>query len=298
MASTPTTTPLSAPAEPLRTVPLGLALAPAAFALSAAAGWNQTVDDWRLLLGEGEAVGQLTAEGELVASALLLPYGDRLAWIAMILTSADYRGRGLATRNLQWALERSLERQLIAGLAATPEGTELYRSLGFQDVCGVHRLLAEQPRPHRLLRSGAAIRPVQAARDLDAIARLDARVFGAERRRLLAYLSRSQARQALLAEARGDLAGFVLARTGCTAVHIGPLIAHTPDVASLLLAQALVGLEGPVSIDVPTTQTRFLEALASAGFAPVRSFTRMLQAPPEELGDLSACFAVAGPEFG
>ncbi len=298
MASTPTTTPVSAPAEPLRTVPLGPALAPAAFALSAEAGWNQTVDDWRLLLGEGEAIGQLSAADELVASALILPFGDHLAWIAMILTSEPWRGRGLATRNLQWSLERCMDRRLIAGLDATPEGIEVYRSLGFQDVCGVQRLLAGQPRPHRLLRRGVAIRPVQAARDLDAIARLDARVFGAERRRLLAYLSRSQARQALLAEAKGDLAGFVLARTGRTALHIGPLVAHSAEVASLLLAQALVGLEGPVSIDVPTTQTSFLEALTSAGFEPVRAFTRMLQAPPDELGDLSACFAIAGPEFG
>ena len=289
---------MSPPAEPLRTASLGPALAPAAFALSAEAGWNQTVEDWRLLLGEGEAIGQLTAADELVASTLILPYGDRIAWIAMIQTSEPWRGRGLATRNLQWTLERCMDRQLIAGLDATPEGTELYRSLGFQEVCGVQRLLAEQPRPHRLLRSGVAIRPVQAARDLDAIARLDARVFGAERRRLLAYLSRSQARQALLAEAKGDLAGFVLARTGRTALHIGPLVAQSPDIASLLFAQALVGLQGPVSIDVPATQTSFLGALASAGFEPVQVFTRMFQAPPDELGDLSACFAIAGPEFG
>ena len=34
-----------------------------------------------------EAQGQLTAAGALVASALILPYGDRIAWIAMVLTT-------------------------------------------------------------------------------------------------------------------------------------------------------------------------------------------------------------------
>ncbi len=290
--------PVTVATEPLRSLELGAARAEAAFALSAAAGWNQTVEDWRLMLGEGDAIGQVTAADELVASALILPYGERFAWIAMVLTSEPYRRLGLATRNLRWALERCQQRQLIAGLDATPAGVEIYRPLGFQEVCGLQRLIAEPPWPRRPLRREVAIRPVQAARDLDAIARLDARVFGAERRSLLAYLGRSEPRRALLAEARGDLAGFVLARSGRLTLHVGPLVARSANVASLLLAQALVGAIGPVSIDVPNAQTSFLEALGGAGFQPVRTFTRMLQAAPDELGDLAACFAITGPEFG
>jgi GNAT superfamily N-acetyltransferase len=279
-------------------VRLGPARADAAFLLSAEAGWNQTVDDWRLMLGEGEAIGQVTAAGQLVASALILPYGERLAWVAMVLTSEPFRRRGLATRNLQWALERCQQRRLIAGLDATPAGVEVYRRLGFQEVCGLQRLVAEPLRPQRSLRREVAIRPVQAARDLDAIARLDARVFGAERRRLLAHLSRSQPRRALLAEAQGELAGFVLARTGRVTLQLGPLVARSANVARLLLAQALVGVTGPVSIDVPTDRTSFVEALEEAGFQPVRSFTRMLRGAPDQLGDLTSCFAICGPEFG
>ncbi len=289
---------MTAAPEPLRTITLGPARADAAFALSAEAAWNQTVEDWRLMLGEGEAVGQITASGQLVASALILPYGDQIARIAMLLTSEPFRGRGLATRNLQWALERCEQRQLIAGLDATPAGAEVYRPLGFEDVCGLQRMVAEPPQPQRALRREVAIRPVQAARDLDAIARLDARVSAAERRQLLAYLSRSQPRRALLAEAQGELAGFVLARTGRVSLHVGPLVARSANVASQLLAQALVGVSGPVSIDVPAAQTDFVATLAGGGFQPVRSFTRMLKGTPEQPGDLSACFAICGPEFG
>lgn len=289
---------MTAATEPLRAVRLGPAQAEAAFALSAEAGWNQTVDDWRLMLSEGEATGQITAAGQLVASALILPYRERLAWISMILTSEPFRGRGLATRNLQWALERCRQRQLIAGLDATPAGAEVYRSLGFEEVCGLQRLVAEPPRPLRSLHREVAIRPVQAARDLDAIARLDTEVFGAERRGLLAHLSRSQPRRALLAEAQGELAGFVLSRVGRVTLHVGPLVARSANVASLLLAQALVGVGGPVSIGVPAAQTSFVEALGRAGFQPVRSFTRMLRGAPDQRGDLAACFAICGPEFG
>ncbi|HSA80872.1 MAG TPA: GNAT family N-acetyltransferase, partial [Geminicoccaceae bacterium] len=205
---------------------------------------------------------------------------------------------GLATSNLRWAIERCRERGLLAGLDATPDGVEVYRPLGFQEVCDLRRLRAEQPGALRLPRPDVAIRLLQAARDLDAIARLDARVFGADRRRLLAYLSRSEPHRALLAQAEGELAGFVLARPGRVALHIGPLVAHSPAVAALLLAQALTGSTGPVSIDVPDRQSDFQALLQSAGFEPVRPFTRMVQGAPEMLGDMTGCFAIAGPEFG
>ena len=288
----------TAPTEELRTAPLAEVHAAAGFLLSAEAGWNQTVDDWRQMLADGEAIGQFSAAKQLVASALILPYGERLAWIAMVLTTANFRRRGLATRNLRWAIERCGERGLLAGLDATPDGVEVYRPLGFHEVCGLQRLRAEQPVGQHLPRPAVAIRPVQAARDLDAIARLDARVFGADRRRLLAYLSRSEPRRALLAQAEGALAGLVLARPGRIALHIGPLIAQGPTVAALLLAQALVDWTGPVSIDVPDRQSDFLALLQSAGFAPVRPFMRMVQGAPETLGDMANCFAIAGPEFG
>ncbi len=95
---------MTAITEPLRTARLSTAQAAAGFALSAEAGWNQTVDDWRLMLAEGEAIGQFTADDELVASALILPYGERIAWIAMVLTTERFRRRGLATRNLNLAM--------------------------------------------------------------------------------------------------------------------------------------------------------------------------------------------------
>lgn len=289
---------MTATTEKLRTARLTEAHAAAGFELSAEAGWNQTVDDWRLMLGDGEAIGQFAADGRLVASALLLPYGERIAWIAMVLTTAEFRRRGLATANLHWTLERCRERGLIGGLDATPDGVEVYRPLGFVETCGLQRLRAEQPNVTRPARGVVAIRPLQAARDLDTIARLDAGVFGVARRRLLDYLRRNQPQRALLAEAEGELAGLVLARSGRAALHIGPLVARNPTVARLLLAQALVAATGPVSIDVPDRQSAFLEMLAGAGFVPVRPFTRMMMGAAEAQGDMATCYAIVGPEFG
>ena len=66
--------------------------------LSDAAGWNQTAADWRLMLTLGRGWGAWTADGEPAASALVVPYDNRLAWLSMVLVATPWRRRGLATR--------------------------------------------------------------------------------------------------------------------------------------------------------------------------------------------------------
>ena len=99
---------MTAATDPLATRALRPDDAAAAVALSSEAGWNQTVADWHFMLAAGEARGQLTAAGALVASAVILPFGEKIAWIGMVLTTESHRRRGLATENLRWAIERAI----------------------------------------------------------------------------------------------------------------------------------------------------------------------------------------------
>jgi hypothetical protein len=290
---------VTAATEPLTTRALGPDDAVAATALSNEAGWNQTVPDWHFMLGNGEARGQLTAAGALVASALILPHKDRIAWIAMVLTTESHRRRGLATANLHWATERCAARGLIAGLDATPAGREVYAPLGFTDLWGLHRLRAERPflsEPARRF----AIRLMRTD-DLAAVAALDADAFGARRDALLAFLHGCRPECAWIAhDPGGRSAGFVLGRAGRATSHIGPLIARDPDIATALAARALAQLsEGtPVSLDVPDGQGLFRQRLLEAGFAPLRPFTRMLRRNSAAPAEAGLTFAIAGPELG
>jgi GNAT superfamily N-acetyltransferase len=271
--------------------------AQAAIALSSEAGWNQTVLDWHFMLGAGEARGQLTRAGALVASALILPYDERIAWIAMVLTTESHRRRGLATANLHWAIERCAARRLIAGLDATPAGREVYRPLGFTDLWGLQRLRAERPKKLPEPAHGCVVRPMRED-DLAAVASLDAEALGASRAALLAYLRSCQPGCAWVAHGTKELAGFVLGRPGRATLHIGPLIARDPDIATALAARALAQQTAPVSIDVPDGQRAFRQRLVESGFESLRPFTRMLRynrAAPAEVG---RTFAIAGPELG
>jgi GNAT superfamily N-acetyltransferase len=283
--------------EALRTALLSPAHAEDGFRLSAEAGWNQTAADWRLMLESGEAIGEFTPDGQLVASAVILPYGGRLAWIGMVLTTESFRRQGLATANLRWAIRRCGELGLIAGLDATPAGREVYRPLGFADLFCLTRFKAEAPSAASRAPDGMTLRPM-GADDLDRIARAEADALGAERRRLVAYLRQAAPEGAWLTDGAAGLEGFVLSRPGRLARHIGPLCAGRVEVAKALLARALDSRREPASIDVPDDQRAFAAWLGECGFAPVRPFTRMLKDAASVPGDPRPIFAIAGPELG
>lgn len=118
---------------------------PAALELSTGAGWNQTARDWRTLLALApetcfamDCDGAL--DGSLAATATLVCYGTKLAWVGMVLTRPDYRRRGLATILLKEALRAADERGVeTVKLDATEMGRPLYGSLGFEPEQPVER---------------------------------------------------------------------------------------------------------------------------------------------------------------
>jgi hypothetical protein len=166
------------------------------------------------------------------------------------------------------------------------------------DLWRLQRLRADRPalqepdHPH-------VIRPMRTD-DLPAAVVLDAEAFGAARVSLLAYLHGCQPGCAWVAESErtGGLAGFVLGRPGRATLHIGPLIARDPDIATALAARAITQERAPVSIDVPDDQREFRQRLTLAGFAPLRPFTRMLRSANPGPAGADTMFAIAGPELG
>ncbi len=266
-----------------------------AVALSTEAGWNQTADDWRLMLGFGQGIGVEASDGRLVASALTLPFGGRFAWIAMVLVTADWRRRGLATDLLRRCMARAGDAGLIAGLDATEAGRAVYRPLGFEDVYSLGRWRAERPRG--MAATGGDVRPMTAA-DLDAVAALDRAAFGADRRHLLAaFLERADGR-AFIALRDGGVTGYVLTRDGRVARYIGPLMATDEAGAVSLLDHVLAEAGQPMMIDLADHHGDLRGRLETSGFTRERGYTRMLLGRGEPLDDPARIFAIAGPEFG
>ncbi len=278
-------------ARPLTTADLAGCLA-----LSSAADWNQTADDWRLIIDVGQGRGFFDGP-RLVATAALMPHGERFGWVCMVLVAAEARRRGHATVLMRWARDTLDRAGRVAGLDATLAGREVYRRLGFQDVYPLRRMQADAAPASGLDVPAGALRPVLEA-DLPALAAYDTQVFGADRGRLLAALHGRCPLLAFVAGELGNVTGFTLARDGRLATQIGPVVADDERTAQSLLSAALSRVEGPVFIDVPDCHVAILTWLGSLGFTTQRQFTRMLLGRDTPLDDPRRIFAIAGPELG
>jgi GNAT superfamily N-acetyltransferase len=244
---------------------------PQAFALSQAVGWSQAPEDWQLAI-EMNPGGCFTIEcnGAVVATTTSIRYGSELAWIGMVLTHPEFRGRGYARDLVQCALDHLSDVETVK-LDATEIGAPLYRQLGFADECAIERWVC-----------GPRLTESIAVRDFAHNPELDKKAFGADRSALLKRLSGIEA--ASIGEA------FAMGRRG----RFGPCVSRSKD-AALALAQWYLGRHPKQS----TLWDLFPEnnLAQGLGFEFSRRLTRMTRGR-DLRGDESLVYAGAGFEFG
>ncbi len=272
-------------------------------ALVTEARWNQNAKDWRLFLELGRIYAAHCKGGRIVATTATLPYGERFAWVSMVLVAGPYRRRGLATRLMRRATEDLSAAGRVPVLDATPDGHPVYHAIGYQDWWGFHRLRREPQPAEQLARdplahpAGVTIGPIRDD-DWRALCAFDAAAFGAPRNAVLEGLRGRLQEAELIATTRDRIVGFSLGRDGRMIPHIGPLVAESDAVACALLAHALARIEAPLFIDLADAKSDVLAFLTARGFAPARPFTRMAHGHATRFDDPQRTFAVIGPEFG
>jgi GNAT superfamily N-acetyltransferase len=269
--------------EHLDLVQLVEADAASGLALSTEAGWNQNEADWRFFLAKGVVFGMRDRDRTVVASAALLPYTDSDAWLSMVLVTAGWRRKGLATRLVDACINTATKLGVTAWLDATPAGAAVYGPLGFTPTLQSRRLRRT---------ASAATGGKPGAGKLGDFLTLDSSAMGFARRDLLQELSERPGSQLV---SSGD--AMALVRDGRTARHIGPVFAQSVAHALALVHELAASEPGPLLIDAIASQDAFLQGLTGAGWTLERSFQRMrfgrATTKPDELP-----FAVAGPEFG
>jgi GNAT superfamily N-acetyltransferase len=256
---------------------------PAAELLSREAGWNQVTADWSVFFSHGKVFGFIV-EDRLIATAAALPQGETLGWVSMVLVTAAWRRKGLASRLVAACISFLRNSGRAAMLDAAPGGVNIYASLGFVPLCSMERWEAN---------GVGAGEPGTTTKALpDAIAAWDRNVFGADRRYLLQdFLLRPES-----SLWQTDHASAIL-RRGFSAAQIGPIWGK-PDHACALVAEIVRAENGRIVVDVLESGKRMLPGLQDLGFQKRRCFTRMaldLSALPGKPGEL---LAAAGPEFG
>lgn len=267
-------------------------------ALSTAAGWNQTADDWHFFIEHGHSVGCRDAGGRLVATAAALPYGNDLGWISMVLVAAEARHRGHATALLGDCIETLRAAGRTAVLDATPAGVEVYRRFGFVAGFAFERWQGDGGATDAADACDEATNGIVegAADDASTIAALDTAASGIDRSALMRAFAARPATRVWLTSKR---TGFAVARAGAHATQIGPVVAATQSDAVALIETALNAVRGRVFVDVPEHVGAVASVLADRAFTRQRPFTRMAQgAGADVLAKHERVHALAGPEFG
>jgi GNAT superfamily N-acetyltransferase len=253
---------------------------PSAMILSASAGWNQTEADWRLLLHlDPEGCLAIDCDGEAVATTTLICYGERLAWLGMVLTHPSYRRRGFAHRLVESAL-RLAEAKKIKSLKldATDQGLPLYENLGFRTEqpierwCG-HGRFADSAVPTGMPDS-----------------ELDKKAFGADRAQLLEKLA-ANTRPFIVND------GFAMARAGARASYVGPCVAGSSESAQLLIASCLSTTDGDWYWDLLPSNSRAVQLAENFDFTISRRLVRMVKGQ-DVRGNESMIYAAGGFELG
>lgn len=259
---------------------------PAAAALSAAVGWNQTAADWRRLhaLAARGCLGAWRG-AELVGTATLVDYAGRVAWLGMVIVAAAERGRGLGGRLVEEALALAGaggdgggggDGATVVGLDATDLGAPLYERAGFVTVALIDRWggrLRPGTAPAAASRSTRTRRLTAA--DLPAVAALDAAVTAVDRTALLHHLLQEDDVAVHGAFTANGLAAFAALRPGREAAHLGPFIATDGEArAAVMAAVAREAAGAPVLVDVVRGEGK-AELLAGAGLNVTRTLRRM-----------------------
>src|SRR5690606_9095651 len=156
---------------------------PSGLSLCRSAGWNQLHRDWEafMTLNPDGARVCMDDEGKVVGTVATIRYGERLAWIGMVLVDPAHRRKGIGLKLLENALE-ILKNVDSIKLDATPAGREVYVKLGFEDEYGLSRMAVSSLSAQSLSSSNAV--PLT-HEDFDNIALIDQRVFSADRMPLL-----------------------------------------------------------------------------------------------------------------
>jgi ribosomal protein S18 acetylase RimI-like enzyme len=268
----------------------------AAFALSEAEGWNQTVADWQRLL-ELEPTGCFAARDghRLIGTVTTTTYERGLSWIGMTIVDREARGQGIGAALMQMALAYLQDRESRdIRLDATPAGRPLYESLGFVVDSEFERwqgTIAPAPRAKVGAQNQSA---------LSMMFTLDRDAYGVSRRRLLERLAAERVAMSAIANTKGEgLEGYALARRGRIATYVGPIVASTVAVAEQLLDDVFGEIaKGPVCLDLHLGGWLPIEALTVRGMSKRRALTRMRHGEATLSPTSPSICASAGPEYG
>ena len=278
--------------------PMKLADLDQAFGLSLNEGWNQTLQDWRLLFDNKENVCLVAEKDNIVAgTATALNHDNKIAWIGMVLVDKTLRGQGAGKMLLEEIIRRVKHVESVK-LDATPAGEPLYSKLGFIPEYKIFRMTCSALINNSGSKSGNELYPITVENLSDTL-KLDRSVFGTDRSYLLKNLMNENPGRAFCLKKDNALSGYIFGRAGSKFNYIGPACAMNQDSARHLITKAMESLKHKaIAIDIMEDKEDLITWLETMGFVKQRHFVRMYLNINPYPGIMKNQYLISGPEFG
>lgn len=235
-------------------------------------GWNQTEADLKALI-KFQPNGCFVAvqKDAVIGSATTICYGTDLAWIGMVMVHPEKRNLGIGRELFKYCLQYLNDNHInCIKLDATPMGKKLYISFGFSDEFILKRM---RGKPVSLKYDS----PSLSSLDMKKVQAFDKKYFMADRSRLLNRLYNDFPELAIQSiDKNGNVNGYIMARAGQSAYHIGPLVSMSDEISKALFTKLFYILnEKEIILDIGEHHNEIIQFLAVNGFGFQRDLYRM-----------------------
>jgi predicted N-acetyltransferase YhbS len=233
--------------------------------------------------------------GQRVGMIAALPYRTT-GFLGELVVRKDARGNMVGPRlfhhAIQYLQDRGIESIYLDGVeAATP----YYAHVGFRRICRSLRFIGPiEGRAH------SSVRPMR-AQDLDAVALMDQKYFGDDRRFFLEWKWSHYPAYCKVMESGNRITGFILGMKGEGIVCAGPWVVQesVQRPVDLLESLALETGDTEIRIGVLENNKRALQAVqAIPSLRTQHAIWRMVLGTSDRLGVSEACWAIGSPAKG
>ncbi|EOQ33207.1 N-acetyltransferase [Bacillus cereus] len=266
-------------------------------ALSSYIGWDYNKEEIETIFDSGIIYGVWNKRKELIASAAIILYGEKLASIGMVIVHPNYKGSGIG-KAITNSCIMTVSAQTPIMLIATDEGKPLYEKLGFRAVSDVSKYICNSYNANHKYAGNEEYMMDYEEGNLEEIIKIDEYAFGTNRKEFLKKRI-IQSEQCIVVKGKEqNVLGYGLSVQTPENKIIGPVVAKNDAMAMRIVHHLARDHNGKLRIDVPKGKNNFMKELEVAGFKKLNTPPIMMKNSNQLLKRNNELYSIAAQIFG
>ncbi|KXO04035.1 acetyltransferase [Bacillus thuringiensis] len=265
--------------------------------LSSYIGWDYNREEIETIFNAGIVYGVWNEREELIASAAIILYEEKLASIGMVIVHPDYKGRGIG-KAITNSCIKSVSAHTPIMLIATDEGKPLYEKLGFRAVSYVSKYICNSYDANDYCVRNEDYMMNYKEGDLEKIIKIDEYAFGTNRKQFLKKKIMQSDQCVVVKDIKENVIGYGISIQTPENKIIGPVVAKNDEMAMRIVHDLAKGHNDKLRIDVLEGKKGFMKVLEITGFKKVNTPPIMMKNSGQLLKRNNELYSIAAQIFG